>query len=437
MLNASERKPRPLLLIALLFGFLSACSGLPSGVADANPDVERVIHSGRTATFGHSLAALEGPDGESILAIGYPFADDQAGVVLMIDLETGLLHQATSGKGIPDGVWRIGARLIAVGDADGDGWGDLVVFFASGKRDGCALISGATGEVLYRRDEFAQSALWIHSMARGGAAIDFDQDGIGDFCAFPSDESEPLTVYSGATGEAIARTGFFQSDSSRDVRYSLELAGGTPSVVALVERDAGMDDVELQSLALDSSRSTQRALIQAGPHANAGLFCLGGNSDQGVVSVEFGVYEEWSDSGFVLARSFSEDSSLYSGPLVAPDAIQTPNLEFIPRSFAMSSGAVRGDGVIMVGGATSDFTGLVCAYSGATGELMWSREMSTDVSSLGSFLLPIDRGGERLVAVASDEVIASSYNPILLLDLVTGDVVEKLEPGDYVEIIPE
>ena len=355
----------------------------------------------------------------------------------MIDLETGLLHQATSGKDIPDGVWRIGARLIAVGDADGDGWGDLVAFFASGRRDGCALISGATGEVLYRRDEFAQSTLWVHSMARGGASIDFDQDGVGDFCASPSDESEPLTVYSGATGEAIAHTVPLQSNSSRDVRYSLELAAGIPAVVALVERGAGVDDVELRSLALGSSGPTQRKLFHTGPNADVGLFCLSGNSDQGVVSVEFDVYEEWSASGFALAHSFTEDPSLYSGPLVAPDAIQTPNLEFVPRSLAISSGAVGGDEVILVGGATSDFTGLVCAYSGTTGKLIWSRAMSTEVSNLGSFLLPIDRGGERLVAVASDEVIASSYNPILLLDLVTGDVVEKLEPGDYVEIIPE
>lgn len=186
--------------------------------------------------LGYSLAGMEDIDGDGRgdFAMSAPFANVSRGEVRLYSGASGSVlwtQRAT------EGVWHLGERIAAIGDADGDGVSDIAALGWDGgtfPSAGIVLVySGSTGALLFRHafpSHFPPSAL---------AGGDFDQDGYADVACVPLEKqsfwSREVTLVS-VRKRAVIRT--LQLGDA----YFLSYADGAALAVADVDDD-GADDV--------------------------------------------------------------------------------------------------------------------------------------------------------------------------------------------------
>jgi len=189
--------------------------------------------------FGFSAARIDDTDGDGVadFAVGAEGEDTlgySTGAVYLYSGATGaLLHHWT---GFEENS-RFGRQVRGAGDADGDGFGDLIVAAMFSVPNGKAyLISGATYAVLHEFEGYDPGEVFAHGVDGAG---DVDGDGFDDVIVSSDHYSVPggytgfAYVYSGKTGEKLQ----FLQEGSPTSRFGNATAGvgdvdgdGTPDL---------------------------------------------------------------------------------------------------------------------------------------------------------------------------------------------------------------
>jgi hypothetical protein len=174
----------------------------------------RLGTAGVGAELGAALAITVAPDGGSVPAVGAPGAmvqEAQEGVVYLmselrddgqVEVEArALLSGAAPGR-------RLGAALVDLGDADGDGAPELAVG-APGDLDGAGSV-GIFGGPIESSMELGDARTWLRGQEGAPpvgaklAAGDLDGDGLGDLVlSSPDAEAGQLWITFGPTPEGI------------------------------------------------------------------------------------------------------------------------------------------------------------------------------------------------------------------------------------------
>jgi hypothetical protein len=172
--------------------------------------------------YGTALASLADRDGDGIpeLAIAAPFADrpvEDAGEVLVISPGRDVLLLTLRGTEERE---RLGAKLAAAGDVDGDGLEDLLVAdYPAPDFTSIFLFRGADGLELSRYPT-TLDGLWDPAMAGVG---DLDDDGFDDVLLGVADSNGVdswARVISGGTGEVM-----FEITGTSETRVGLAATG--------------------------------------------------------------------------------------------------------------------------------------------------------------------------------------------------------------------
>jgi hypothetical protein len=158
--------------------------------------------------FGAPIVALPDIDGDGIsdIAVGAPGEDQAHGRAYLYSGATGALLHTLASPNPPAGTTGyFGTLISAVEDADGDGFGDVLVATYQEVPPRAYLFSGATG-LLIRSVDFGDDG-WVVGVP------DADGDGRGDYAvSLPRDPTPgcpscqgAVYVYSGATGALLHR----------------------------------------------------------------------------------------------------------------------------------------------------------------------------------------------------------------------------------------
>lgn len=184
----------------LLHAGLAVCTALAPQPASTCPDpiVGAASQDAEAAPiegvrFGMSLLVLDDRDGDGVpeLAVGAPaatFGEERArpGVVLVLSGADRSVLQEWRGEA---GRHHFGHALVAAGDVDGDGHGDVIVGYEDGAR--CEVRSGQGGARLHAFDR-----AWTDLLAFG----DLNEDGADDLLLIAGADIE---VRSGADGALL------------------------------------------------------------------------------------------------------------------------------------------------------------------------------------------------------------------------------------------
>jgi hypothetical protein len=176
------------------------------------------------ASFAMRVAGIGDADGDGRgdLAIGSPYANGAQGSVRIVSIaQSGHTTYLASAGG------EFGTCVAAAGDVDGDGRGDVI---ASAPWEGPAgrvkVFSGASGAILRTFDGEAYGQRFGQTAVRCG---DFDGDGVGEFAigaiwaSYTATNAGRIRVFSGQSG-AVLYT--FDGDNGRgDLGTSLAALG--------------------------------------------------------------------------------------------------------------------------------------------------------------------------------------------------------------------
>ncbi len=227
------------------------------------------------AQFGTALAAFGDLDGDGALevAVGAPNAGGGKGSVSLLKGSDLAVLRTLKGVAADD---HLGASVGAVGDVDGDGFGELLVGVPDadlgGEDSGAAqLHSGASGTLLA---SFAGAASGDHFGAAVSSAGDQDGDGVDDLLVgAPQHDGPgvdagqatvvsgatrlPLHVWSGATGDnlghALAGVGDVDGDGVPDVAIGSPLADPLGIDSGLAQIVSGATGLLMHALAPEAS----------------------------------------------------------------------------------------------------------------------------------------------------------------------------------------
>lgn len=164
------------------------------------------VHDG---FFGYSVAGVEDTDGDGVPdfavgAVGEDALGSNTGAVYLYSGATGNLLQYWQGFEYNS---NFGRQVRSAGDADGDGFGDLIVGAMFAAPNGKAyLLSGNTGAVLHTFTGYDPGEVFGHGV---GGAGDVDGDGFDDVIVgadrfyVPGGYTGFAYVYSGKTGKKL------------------------------------------------------------------------------------------------------------------------------------------------------------------------------------------------------------------------------------------
>ena len=177
-----------LLLCASLLHVPQSSDEPPTVDAGSTVDRLRVTEfwRGDDTTFGVDACWIGTPERPQLL-VSAPEVNGDAGGLYVLDGAEGRSLQSFTLPSKP--VSRLGKRLQSVGDVDGDGAGDFVVFGEmlgrSGERyDHAFGVSSATGDVLFAVEGLRSMEPWSADLVTI-EAFDFDADGALDFVVQP------------------------------------------------------------------------------------------------------------------------------------------------------------------------------------------------------------------------------------------------------------
>jgi len=191
-------------------------------------ELRRIGGSFDSGYFGHSVAGVGDVDGDSVPdqligELGNATFGSNTGAVYLYSGATGALIQTWIG---PHGNSRFGERVAAVGDLDGDGFGECIIGaqFEDPGTGAAHVISLATGTTLFVLKGYEPTEVFARSVA---GSPDVDGDGTPDLLV-GSDRfyssggyTGMVRVFSGADGQELQRF----SASSATGRLGLAVAG--------------------------------------------------------------------------------------------------------------------------------------------------------------------------------------------------------------------
>ncbi len=209
--------------------FSGASGALLHTLTSPNPET-----NGRFGAWANGVSDVDG-DGFGDLLVGAPFEDggapDAGRAYLFSGASGALLHTLASPS--PESPGRFGTGVAGVPDADGDGFGDLLVgakFEDGGAADAgrAYLFSGASGALLHTLASPSPEAFGRFGTGVAGVP-DADGDGFGDLLAGAPFEDGGATdagrayLFSGATG-ALLHT-LASPNAAFDGRFGVSVSG--------------------------------------------------------------------------------------------------------------------------------------------------------------------------------------------------------------------
>ena len=395
-----------------------------------------------SASFGRVVCVLSGPDGGAVAAIAQPYAEYGRGGIVLVDLASGELVETIDGEQLPGWPRLLGARMHDVGDADGDGHGDLLAFYldradpgdaSDTSGGGAALFSGRSGELIHVTDGLVSLNMYASASTRGGRLLDFDGDGVGDFSAKPIEEGGRVALFSGATG--VRLPGMLTERAVEAEEWRVARLDGLPAVLSLrqgyageasrlrVDRfGAGSQQARPDELALGSAKAKVRRFWNF-PDALGGVFVTSRESQHA-----------WKQAGFPLGYRYGVGAGESPARFEAPEELRGYGQSLGVKAVHVFDAGALGE-VVVFGVQTSTFSSAVCAYTLETQELLWCTQGFPSSSAyLGSFMTNAQLDAEPVVVAAGDKLLAGSGRRVLVLRAVDGVEVGRFDHEDYVTL---
>ena len=404
-----------LLCTALPFLSLPQESEELSG-ADSGLSVERLrMHDsqhGNDVTFAVEACWI-GPEADPQLLVSVPEEFGDQGGLYVLEGTAKYVRRSYTLPGSP--VSRLGKRLESVGDVDGDGAGDFVVFgevvWPSGQRfDHAFGISSATGLVLFEV-EGLHSAEVLFSDLVSMEAFDFDGAGALDFVVQPAGAVERLEVRSGRDGSVLCA--FDIGTQVADERlWSVHLAeepGG--GLLALVERLPEADPTwrmqrRLLRVARDGSVEALELHLPRRGRVH-GFFDLDGDAESELVMHRLGLDTGPGGAGGLTSQLAVElvGVDVLSGEAeligtLPPKQIGAAINPRIPQAIGIAEVGRRR--VLFTANAYGGWAGDLAAFEIGRGEPLWTAPWPQQTRHVGALLSAPARVDGEVVAAFSD-----------------------------------
>lgn len=447
------------LIRTALLGLVCSCAHLQSReelpVGELGFTIERLAsremgYEG-DSSFGMDSCWIDHREHPDLL-VSMPDALGKAGALLVLDGASGELKRSFSLPGVA--VEQLGKRLQTVGDVDGDGAEDFVVFgeatWESGQRFEHAFgVSSATGRVLYEVEGLHRPKPWSGNLVTI-EPFDFDEDGVFDFVVEPAGPAGRFQIRSGRDGSVLCA--FDLGPVAKDTHLSAVHLSNVPgqgliALVALVfeEQPAWRTVETLLRIDLDGTCHQFTFPRPLFGHA-LGFFDLGGKGACELLMERPRLSGERDEnrSEASAARSAPMHNE-QSNELVGVDVFsgQERLIASLPpwhdgdeigRRDANGLGIAEIDGhhVVYMGSARGEWYGELAAFEVGRSQPLWIWPANQATSHIGSMITEraVKVNGEAVAAFGDAVFYAGVSVNVIVVRVRDGKVLWHLTPED-------